>query len=237
MYLMALSYLPPAYKVTHYISINEGHIIGASLSEPHIDEFAVEFLYIYILYISRASCRKSLPTLILRVLASFVNSKTIHKLLYSTQREGTNCLATARTETTRGLTYSMVGTIGATTWQKGFICRCHYLCCHSQWKSLVTWTPYSIVLCICRFCGLYVYSVYSVARGCSMLNHILMTVMQLMLRQIQHQAMRNSIGVSPSSVVCSIYSSFHDRARGCSSFSSAATIQPLNCTLILDIHC
>ena len=30
---------------------------------------------------SRTSCRKSLPTLILRVLASFVNSKTIHKLL------------------------------------------------------------------------------------------------------------------------------------------------------------
>ena len=57
-------------------------IIGASLSEPHIDEFAVEFVYIiYILSISRTSCRKSLPTLILRVLASFVNSKTIHKLL------------------------------------------------------------------------------------------------------------------------------------------------------------
>ena len=56
------------------------HIIGASLSEPHIDEFAVEFLYIYV-YISRTSCRKSYPALILRVLASFVNSKTIHKLL------------------------------------------------------------------------------------------------------------------------------------------------------------
>ena len=44
-----------------------------------------------------------------------------------------------------------------------------------------------------------------------MLNHILMTVMQLMLTQIQHQAMRNSIGFSPSSVLCSIY--FHDRAE------------------------
>jgi len=69
-------------------------------------------------------------------------------------------------------------------------------------------------------------------------QHILLMVMQLiMLRQIQRQAMRNSIGFSPSSVVCSIYFSFHDRARGCSSFSSAATIQPLNCTLILDVHC
>ena len=102
-------------------------------------------------------------------------------------------------------------------------------------------TPYSIVLCLCTFCGLYilfhilwpVYSVYSVARGCSMLNHILMTVMQW---QIQHQVMRNS-WFSPPSVVCSIYFSFHDRARGCLSFSSAATTQPLNCTLILDIHC
>ena len=45
---------------------------------------------------------KSLPALILRVLASFVNSKTVHKL--TTQREDTNCrtssMATARTATT-----------------------------------------------------------------------------------------------------------------------------------------
>ena len=118
-------------------------LIGASLSEPHIDEFAVEFAYIiYYIYISRTSCRKSLPTLILRVLASSVNSKTIHKLLVlnSARRHR---LATARMETTRGLTYPMAGTIGATAWQKGFTCRCHYLCCHSQWKSLITWTDLS----------------------------------------------------------------------------------------------
>ena len=30
----------------------QGSIIGASLSEPHIDEFAVDFVYIYIYYIS-----------------------------------------------------------------------------------------------------------------------------------------------------------------------------------------
>ena len=41
-----------------------GTFIGASLSEPHIDEFAVNFLYIYI---CRTSCRKSLPALILRL--------------------------------------------------------------------------------------------------------------------------------------------------------------------------
>ena len=43
-----------------------------SMDTPHIDEFAVEFLYIYIC-ISRTSCRKSYPALILRVLASFIN--------------------------------------------------------------------------------------------------------------------------------------------------------------------
>ena len=43
-------------------------IIGASLSEPHIDEFAVN------LYMYRTSCRKSLPGRILRVLESCVIS-------------------------------------------------------------------------------------------------------------------------------------------------------------------
>ena len=33
--------------------------------------------------------------------------------------------------------------IQATAWQKHFICRCHYLCCYSQWKSLITWTDFS----------------------------------------------------------------------------------------------
>ena len=53
------------------------NIIEASLSEPHIDEFAVNFPYNYIylfLYIYRTSCRKSLPARILRVIASCVNS-------------------------------------------------------------------------------------------------------------------------------------------------------------------
>ena len=44
--------------------------VNSNLSEPHIDEFAVNFLYIYI---CRTSCRKSLPALILCVLTSFVN--------------------------------------------------------------------------------------------------------------------------------------------------------------------
>jgi len=52
-------------------------IIGASLNEPHIDEFAANFPYIYIW---RMSCRKSLLAIILRVLASFVIPKTVHKL-------------------------------------------------------------------------------------------------------------------------------------------------------------
>ena len=60
-----------------------------------------------------------------------------------------------------------------------------------------------------------------------MLNHILMTVMRW-----------GTQWFSLPSVVCSIYFSFHDRARGCSSFSSAVTTQALNCTLVTaDILC
>jgi len=83
------------------------------------------------------SCRKSLLALILRVLPSFFNSKTIHQ---DTQREGTNCcnssMATARMETTRGPTYSMTRVIEATPWQKSksFICRCH--CWHCYFSPL-----------------------------------------------------------------------------------------------------
>ena len=66
-----------------------------------------------------------------------------HSLFQKLARRHKPSMATARTETTRGPTYSMARAIGATAWQKGFICWCHYLCCHSQWKSLVTWTNLS----------------------------------------------------------------------------------------------
>ena len=62
--------------------------VGASLSEPHIDEFAVHFLYIFIyiyIYIYCTSCRKSLPARILRVIASCVNSN--HKRTLTLQRQ------------------------------------------------------------------------------------------------------------------------------------------------------
>jgi len=79
------------------------------------------------------SCRKSLPALILRILASFVNSKTIHQWP-TTQREDTNCRttskATVRTETTRGPTNAMTRAKVATPWQKGFTCWCHCLRYH-----------------------------------------------------------------------------------------------------------
>jgi len=64
----------------------------------------------------------------------FLSHSLIQKLLASTQRETRTAvqssMATARTETTRGPTYLMPRAIGATQWQKGFICRCHYLRCH-----------------------------------------------------------------------------------------------------------
>ena len=95
-------------------------------------------IYMYIYLVRRAVSHIRL------LFCAFLRHSLIWKLFtnysYSTQGEDTNRLATARTETTRGPTYSMARTIDATAWQKGFICRCHYLCCHSQWKSLVTWT-------------------------------------------------------------------------------------------------
>jgi len=78
----------------------------------------------------RTSYCKSPLALILRVLASFVNSKTIHKLLRKDTNRRTSSMVTARTETTRGPTYSMTRAIWATPWQKGFICRCYCLRCH-----------------------------------------------------------------------------------------------------------
>ena len=51
-------------------------LVGASMSKPHIDEFGVEFLSIYIY---RTLCCKSLPALISGVLASFIISKTSKK--------------------------------------------------------------------------------------------------------------------------------------------------------------
>ena len=90
----------------------------------------------------RMSCCKSLPVLILHILALI--QKTISHY-YSARRHepSTSSIATARTETTREPTYSMVRVIGATAWQKCFICQCHYLHCHSQCKSLVTWIDLS----------------------------------------------------------------------------------------------
>jgi len=55
--------------------------------EPERDPHRRVCCGICLCYIYRTSCRKSLPALVLRVSASFVNSKTIHQL---TQREGTN---------------------------------------------------------------------------------------------------------------------------------------------------
>ena len=62
---------------------------------------------------------KSLPALILRVLASFVNS--IPQSWPATQscRRHEPPMATVRTETTRGPTYSMTRAIEATPWRKG----------------------------------------------------------------------------------------------------------------------
>ena len=89
---------------------------------------------------------KSLLALILRVLASFVNS--IPQSWPATQscRRHEPPMATVRTETTRGPTYSMTRAIEATPWRKGSSVDasvCIATIAHSQWKSFVTWTDLS----------------------------------------------------------------------------------------------
>ena len=67
------------------MSLRERVLLGVSLSEPHIDEFAVKFIYMCV-YLCRTSCHKSLPALILRVLASCVDSKMTQVVGLKTQR-------------------------------------------------------------------------------------------------------------------------------------------------------
>jgi len=89
---------------------------------------------LYILYIYLVRCAVSHFRLLI---CAFLHLSLFQKLFtnysYSARRHqpSISLIATARTETTRGPTYSMARTIGSTAWQKGFICRCHYLCCHS----------------------------------------------------------------------------------------------------------
>ena len=107
-------------------------VIGASLSAPH--RRVCCGISLYILYIYLVRCAVSHFRLLF---CAFLHLSLFQKLFtnysYSARRHqpSISLIATARTETTGGPTYSMVRTIGATAWQKGFICRCHYLCCHS----------------------------------------------------------------------------------------------------------
>jgi len=73
-------------------SYDFNNVIGASVSEPHTSEqcgkkFFVTYVRTYVLVLVLIT-PKSLPALILQVIASFGNSKTVHKL--TTQREDTN---------------------------------------------------------------------------------------------------------------------------------------------------
>jgi len=96
-----------------------------------------------LLLLFRTSYRKSPPALILRVLVSFVNSNTIHKLLKKTrtavpprwQRQGRRPLVDLPIQWLERYwlphcqTVSSVDAVG-----------CVAAIAHSQWKSLVTWT-------------------------------------------------------------------------------------------------
>ena len=139
----------------------------------------------------------------------FLHHPWIQKLFinYSVRRHklSTSLMATTRTETTHGPTYSMARAIGATAWQNGFICRHHYLRCHqTRWKWFVTWTDLSNghkdegyhvikdgesgVLDRPSFCVMHMsvdFVSYSMAWG-SMLSHILMTVRHTHLLHVLH---------------------------------------------------
>jgi len=109
---------------------------------PHRPVGCGTCLYIiYIIYYIYIVCR-AVSHLRLLFCASLRHS-LIQKLFTNYSYWERRHQSTVRTETTRGPIYSMARTIGATAWQKGFIWRYHYLCCYSQWKSLVTWTDLS----------------------------------------------------------------------------------------------
>jgi len=121
---------------------------------------------------------------------------------------------------TRGAAWSLLGCI---------ICSKQHCCwpcsCTMPLGSILT--PYSIVLCICRFCGPYILFI--------LWPEVALCSITFWWRSCSDRSSTKRWGTqwfSPPSVVCSIYFSFHDRASGCSSFSSATTTQPLNCTLV-----
>jgi len=63
------------------------HLVGASLSEPHTDEFAVEFVYIiYYIFLVRRAVNHFGSYFACSCIIRFVNSKTIYQLLIEKTR-------------------------------------------------------------------------------------------------------------------------------------------------------
>ena len=86
------------------------------------------YIYIYIYYIVRRAVSHFQVLFCEFLHHSFKNYSP------TSQREDTNhhtsSMATARTETACGHTYSITAVIWATPWQKGLICQCRCLHCH-----------------------------------------------------------------------------------------------------------
>ena len=115
--------------VENLVTKNRKCIVGASLSEPHIDQFAVEFVYIYI-YI--CIIRRAVSHFWL-LFCEFLHHSLIQKLFtnYSARRHKPPYLLDGNSKDgDPGPTYSMTRAIGATPWRKAFICRCNWLHCH-----------------------------------------------------------------------------------------------------------
>ena len=85
-------------------------IIGVSLSEPHIDEFPMNFHSIF--YICHTSCHKSLLALSCLLLRLSLIQKLFTNYLARRCELSTSLMVKARTETTHGSTYSMARAIG-----------------------------------------------------------------------------------------------------------------------------
>ena len=84
------------------------------------------------------------------ILCHLLIPKTIHKLLSGEDTKlPTSSMATARTETTRGPTHSIVRVTGTSAWQKCFICRCHYLHCNFKVAGVLSFDDFLVCL-VCK---------------------------------------------------------------------------------------
>jgi len=110
-------------------------LIGASLSEPHIDEFAMEFVIHHAISHFRLLFCTFLRHLLTQKL--FTNNSVRRREL------STSLMATERTGSTCGPTYQWPKQQWLPLAKRFCLSMPLFFFCHLQWKSLVTWTNLS----------------------------------------------------------------------------------------------